>query len=146
MTDGTNPPAGDQGQAATGGQSRIPDDIAQRYPDLEQLIMSTESMTPEERDYWFQILPIMTDQQIEKLRGILIHEREQLAKLDNEYEAELSKLNQKHVMEWKEQEQKESREALKQKEEADQEAEASAEADILKQLDSVDDDAGSVSQ
>lgn len=123
----------------TATQSRIPEAIQKKYPDLEALITTTESMTAEEREYWFQIMPIMTDEQIEKLRSILIHEKEQLAKLDTEYEAELVKLNEKHLLESKEQEVKIAREKRVQQE-ASHEAEEKAKEDALLQaLNQVDD-------
>ena len=129
-------PQDDQQAAQTGTTtSRIPAEVAQKYPNLEALILKTESMTQEERDYWFQILPIMTDEQIQKLLGILVHEEEQLAKLDDQYESELSKLNDKHLLEWKEEEAREQREAREKAEQAAEAEEQAAEADLLGQLD-----------
>ncbi len=130
---GANPPKDEK-------KSRIPDYIREKYPHLEKLINDTESMTKEEREYWFQILPIMTDEQIQKLRGILVHEKEQLAKLDKEYEAELSKLNQKHIMEWKDQERREKRETLAKQETEEEAEEQKAEEELLKQLEEVDEE------
>ena len=126
------------GAATAGG--RIPADVAKKYPQLEALIMDTESMTVEEREYWFQILPIMTDQQVEKLLGILVHEKEQLAKLDSEYEAELSKLNDKHLLEWKESEAREKREQREKAEAQEEQSEQEKEAALLESLDSMDND------
>lgn len=126
-----------------GSKSRIPAAVAQKYPDLEKLIVETESMTDEERDYWFQILPIMTDEQIQKLVGILIHEKEQLAKLDEEYESELAKLNEKHLLEWKDQETKEKREKLKSAESSAEAEEKAAEAALLAQLDNEEESSSS---
>lgn len=128
--------------AKTGTTStvQIPAAIAQKYPDLQALINETESMTQEERDYWYQILPIMTEEQIEKLRGILVHEKDQLAKLDQEYEQELSKLNEKHLLEWKEHETREKREKLRSEEGKHEAEEAATEAALLAQLSALDDD------
>lgn len=114
---------------------KIPADIAAKYPDLEALIMGTESMTDEERDYWFQILPIMTDEQIQKLIGILTHEKEQLTKLDSEYQDQIQKLDQKNMLEAKEHEQRAKREALKKQEAAHEETESKAQEELLKKLD-----------
>lgn len=120
--------------------SRIPAHIAQKYPDLEALMAQTESMTDEERDYWYQIMPIMTDEQVQKLRGILMHEKEQLAQLDAEYEVELSKLNEKHLLEWKEHEAKEKRTKRQHAESLHEAEEKAQEASLLAQLNSIDDD------
>lgn len=136
QTNGTSsdPTQTTAGQTSTGAASRIPEAIRKKYPDLETLIDSTESMSAEEREYWLQIMPIMTDEQIEKLRGILVHEKEQLTKLDQEYEAELSKLNEKHLLEAREQE---TRTAIEQRKKAEAAAEAEEKAHeeaLLQQL------------
>jgi len=127
-------------QGATQTQSRLPAAVAAKYPDLEALILKTESMTAEERDYWFQILPIMTDQQVEKLRGILLHEKDQLSKLDSEYEKELTKINDKHMSEWKSEESREDRIRRVAEEKSAEAQEKADEAALLGQLENVEDD------
>jgi hypothetical protein len=92
-------------------------------------------MDDEEREYWFQILPIMTDDQVEKLREILINEKQQLAKLDAEYETELEKINEKHLNEWEAFEYEQEREELQKKEKKHEAGEASLEEDLLNKLD-----------
>ncbi|MCK9185884.1 hypothetical protein M0P48_00400 [Candidatus Gracilibacteria bacterium] len=67
----------------------IPKIIREKFPDLIKLIFETESMNIEEREYWLQIMPIMSEEQISKFRGILVNERDQLAKLDQEYSTEV---------------------------------------------------------
>ena len=112
----------------------IPQTAQDKYPDLIELIINTESMNDEERDYWFQILPIMTDEQITKFRGILVNEKEQLAKLDQEYEEEIERLNEKHLIEWQEFETKQKREKIKKAETTHEEAESEEEERILDEL------------
>lgn len=108
--------------------------VKEKYPDLIALVLQTESMNDDERDYWFQILPIMTDEQIAKFHGILTNERNQLKKLDQEYEAQMKKLNDKHQREWTEFEVRKKREAI-QKAEAKTEAQEKAqEEELLKKL------------
>ncbi len=74
---GTNATAG--GTATTGKAATskfyIPAVVQEKYPNLVPLILETESMDDEEREYWFQILPIMTPEQVEKFREILISEK-----------------------------------------------------------------------
>ena len=94
-------------------------------------------MDDEEREYWFQILPIMTEDQIQKFRDILISEKEQLAKLDAEYEEELSKINDKHLQEWQAFESKQQRIELGKKEEAAEAQEAASEEELLKKLENL---------
>lgn len=147
------PPVSDAGGAAAGGagatkekQYNIPDTVKRKYPDLVEMIKKTESMSDEERDYWFQILPIMTDDQVKRLRDILEEEASQLAKLDEQYQDELTKLNKKHLEEWDDFERRQAREKLASQEAAANVEEVQTEADLLGALDEVDDDnSGSVS-
>ncbi len=112
----------------------IPDTVKQQYPDLIPLILQTESMNNDERQYWFQILPIMTDEQVGKLREILMNEKNQLASLDKDYEKELKRINDKHVSEWKEFEVKEKRQKLQAAETAVKKTEKEEEEDLIKKL------------
>jgi len=143
---GLNKPAGGGATGYTGGAQstkakaakfHIPQAVKQKYPELIPLILNTESMDDEEREYWFQILPIMTADQVQKLRDILVNEKKQLAKLDQEYEAELAKINEKHLAEWQSFENKQQRVALAQKEEANEAQESSLEEDLLNKLDQI---------
>lgn len=112
----------------------IPSSVRERFPDLIPLILTTESMKEEERDYWFQVLPIMSDEQITKLRGILTNERDQLKKIDTEYEQEMAKLNTTHAREWHAFEEQAKRTALREAEAHSEEAERAAEEALLKKL------------
>jgi len=125
---GTNPNAGDY---------KIPQVVKDKFPALVNLILETESMSKEERNYWFQILPIMTNEQVDRLKNILNEEKTQLAQLDTEYQDELSKLNEKHLKEWDEFERKQDRDELAQAEAAHEAEESKAEEDILGELDNL---------
>jgi hypothetical protein len=122
---------------AAGPKYVIPAIVKDKFPDLIKLINETESMNEEERDYWFQILPIMSEQQIAKFRQILLNEKEQLAKLDEEYNDEIQRLNNKHMLEWKEFESKEKRAALTAAEKKEEVTEKVEEAELLKRLSSL---------
>lgn len=65
----------------------VPKLIRQKFPDLVKLIFETESMDDDEREYWLQIMPIMTEEQIIKFRNILVNEKEQLEKLDKDFKS-----------------------------------------------------------
>lgn len=129
---------GQQGQGAQGsqgdGKHKIPDLVLKKHGDLVELIKKTESMSDEEREYWFQILPIMTEEQVTRLRGILEEETKQLAELDKEYQEELSELNKKHLSEWDNFEKKKEREAREGEEKKHEVEEQAAEAALLKEL------------
>ena len=123
--------------SSKGQKYTIPTIVKEKFPDLVQLIKETESMNDEEREYWYQILPIMTEDQIKKFRDILVNEKEQLTRLDKEYEDELTKLNEKHMIEWKEFETKEKRKTLTDAEQKSKTQEKAEEEDLLKRLSQV---------
>lgn len=111
----------------------IPALVREKFPDLVKLIYETESMNDEEREYWMQIMPIMTEEQIVKFREILVNEKDQLAKLDNEYEQEVGRINAP-APEIDEAKLKKKMAEIRQKETVDEEAEKAKEAELLKQL------------
>ncbi len=113
----------------------IPQIVLDKYPELVEKIKKTESMSKDEREYWFQILPIMTAEQIDRLNNILEEEAQQLAALDKEYQSELSQLNDKHMQEWDAFEKTQKREERLAAERAHEEKEQDEEAAILEQLD-----------
>jgi len=137
---GAQPPAGQPAAAkpvataAAAAKFNIPAVVKDHFPALIPLIIETESMDDEERDYWFQMIPIMTDEQIDKLKEILVSEKEQLAALDTEYEAELKKIDEKHLQEWTEYEQKQKTDEIQKKEAATQAQEQQTEEDLLNKL------------
>lgn len=112
----------------------IPKLVRETFPDLIKLIFETESMDEEEREYWLQILPIMTEEQIVKFREILVNEKDQLVKLDQEYQQDISDLDSKQKTKFNEEEMRQNREELKGKEAKQEADEEQAEADLLKQL------------
>lgn len=127
------------GQTATKNKTtkskfHIPQAVKDEHPELVPLILSTESMDDEEREYWFQILPIMTEDQIDKFKDILVTEKKQLTKLDEEYESELAKINEKHLQEWQDFESKQERTERMQMEKVHEAEESSAEEDLLNKL------------
>jgi len=115
----------------------IPKLVREVFPDLIKLIFETESMDVDEREYWLQILPIMTEDQIKKFRDILVNEKEQLKKLDQDYNSEISKIDQSKSSALNEEEIKKRRLELQEKEKAAQQDESKREEDLLKQLDEI---------
>ncbi len=113
---------------------QILDEIQAQYWELVKLVLNTESMDNNEKQYWFDILPSMTDEQIDRLFDILETERRKLEELEIKYQDEIKMLNEKHLIEWQEFQTKESREKIKKAEENDQENNISAD-DVLKMLD-----------
>lgn len=79
---------------------KIAPEIQAQYPELVKLVVNTESMDNKEKQYWFDILPSMTDAQVDRLFEILETERIKLEKLEIKYQDEIRGLNEKHLSEW----------------------------------------------
>lgn len=106
----------------------IPDDVRAKFGEIVELILGSESMNDEERQYWINILPVMTPEQIQNLRDILENEKKQLKAIDEKYAKELDQAGQSQLvkkmaderMQRKQQrEQSESAHAAKEQQEAD---------------------------
>lgn len=95
------------------------DEVQTKYPRLIELLLATESMDDSERQYWFDILPSMNADQVQRLTDILETERKKLDDLEKKYQTEIESLNQKHIAEWQWYEMKKKKEEIAQKEAAD---------------------------
>lgn len=114
----------------------INDDIQAEYPELIKLILKTESMDDEERQYWFDIMPSMNDSQIDRLFNILDTERKKLEELELKYQNEIKALNEKHLIEWQEFQLKDTKKKIKEEEEKDKKSWEDKDAEeVLKMLD-----------
>jgi len=109
----------------------ISDEMLAQYKELIDLVLWTESMDDDERQYWFDIMPSMTNEQIDRLFNILDTERKKLEKLEEKYQNEIKKLNEKHLIEWQEFQLKDSKKKIKEEEAKDQEEDAD---DVLNML------------
>jgi hypothetical protein len=116
----------------------IPALVREKFSDLVKLIYETESMNDEEREYWMQIMPIMTEEQISKFRDILVNEKEQLANLDNEYDQEMSRISARKAPKIDEAKLKKRMAEIQRKEKAGEQKEESEEEALLKQLEGMD--------
>ena len=95
------------------------------------MILATESMDDDERQYWFDIMPSMTEEQIDRLYNILDTERKKLQELEIKYQEEIKQLNEKHLIEWQEFQMKSSKKKIAKAEAA----EADEADDVLAMLD-----------
>lgn len=64
---------------------RISDEIRAKLPELTDLIIGTDSMENEEKQYWFEIIPVMTQEQLEKFQKFLEAENMELLNLEKKY-------------------------------------------------------------
>lgn len=111
---------------------KITEEIQAKYPELIGLILKTESMEDDERQYWFDIMPSMTDEQIDRLFNILDTEKKKLEALEEKYKNEIKQLNEKHLIEWQEFQLKDSKNKIKTAEANEKKEDAD---DILAMLD-----------
>lgn len=129
MSDPTSPPP-PQGQAGL----QIPAGTTQQFGELIELIKKSESMNEEERQYWINILPVMTPEQIQNLRGILENERKQLSAIDSKYQTEIEKLGTAESLEKTDTERRTRRMERSGAEATNKEKEDQATADLLRQI------------
>lgn len=64
--------------------------------EMVSLILKTESMLNDEKQYWFNIWCSMDEAQRDRLRDILAIEKAKLEELEANYQAELASLNKKN--------------------------------------------------
>ena len=97
----------------------ILDEIQAQYTELVELVLGSESIDNNEKQYWFDILPSMTDEQIDRLFNILMTERRQLEELNLKYQEEIKTLNEKHLIEWQSLQSQKAKQQLQNAEKSD---------------------------
>ncbi len=110
----------------------ISDEMLAKYDELIKMVLATESMDDDERQYWFDIMPSMTESQVDRLYNILDTERKKLQELEIKYQEEIKDLNEKHLIEWQEFQMKDSKKKIAKAEAADKSDDAD---DVLAMLD-----------
>lgn len=125
-----NPPA----SSGASGALTIPPETQQKYPEIIQLILGSESMNDEERQYWVNILPIMTPEQVQNLKDILTNEKQQLAAIDAKYAKEIDAIGQQKFLEQTAAERQKKSQQRKQAEGAARQQEEAGAEDLLKKI------------
>ena len=59
--------------------------IKTKFPQLVQSIINSKSMDNKERNYWFQVLPKMTKDQVNELRDIIDTEKRKLNEIEKKH-------------------------------------------------------------
>ena len=76
----------------------IPDEFLMSMPDIIILVLNSKSMdNPEEKQSWFNLLPIMNKDQMDKLRDILTREKQKLLEIEQKYEQKKDELKTKYT-------------------------------------------------
>lgn len=75
----------------------IPDDMIVSNPDLVVLVLESKSISDQkEKQSWFDLYPLMNQEQIDKLRDILTREKEKLAEIEAKYQARQEEIKRKY--------------------------------------------------
>ena len=99
----------------------ILDEIHVKYDELVKLVLGSESIDNNEKQYWFDIMPSMNDNQVDRLFNILETERRKLEELELKYQEEIKALNEKHLIEWQDFQLKDSKKRIQEEEAKDDE-------------------------
>jgi hypothetical protein len=77
----------------------IPEKFLETMPDLITLVLRSRSMDKkEEKQSWFNLMPMMNEEQMEKLRGILTREKAKLAEIEQKYEQKKVEIKKKYLL------------------------------------------------
>ncbi len=126
---------------APAGQSpvlQVPPDVAAKFGDVIKMIQASESMNADERQYWVNILPIMTPEQLQSLRDILENEKKQLASIDEKYATQIDQASAAQSIQQTDDQRRKRREQRQTQESAHREQEQKAADALLEQMDSAD--------
>ena len=124
----------DDSTANTGSDLSISDETRSSFPELIDMIIGSESMNNEERQYWINILPIMTPEQIQSLLDILNNEKAQLDAIDKKYAKPLSAEEEQEQIAKTEAQIQEKREERTEQEEAFEIEDEEASDDLLEKI------------
>ena len=79
----------------------IPEDFLEADPELIILILKSKALeTDEDKQNWFNLLPLMTEEQILKLKDILLKEKQKLDEIEEKYEKKKKEIRQKYLLRW----------------------------------------------
>lgn len=75
----------------------IPDEMLEENSDLVVLVLESKSISEQkEKQSWFDLYPLMNQDQINKLREILTKEKEKLAEIESRYQAKQEEIRKKY--------------------------------------------------
>lgn len=116
-------------------QFTIPDAFLVSSPELIILVLNSKSIdNKEEKQSWFNLLPLMTQEQIDKLRDILVREKQKLEEIEKKYEQKKSDIKNQYVQKRQEEWYKTQMVQIQQKEEAHQEKQEQEAEHLLTQI------------
>ncbi len=124
----------DQTTATVQKTLTIPEETKAKFPELTEMIQASHSMDDEERQYWVDVLPIMTDDQIVNLRDILTNEKKQIEEANKTYNDGMKTAAAKAIHAFDEAAYKEKKRMRLEAEKQEETVEKTEEEEVLKQL------------
>ena len=115
----------------------IPEDLLQKFPELIKGIKASQSMNQEERQYWIDVLPIMSEEQIDNLKNILDNEKQQIEEANREFDETVEEGAKNVKVTFDEFKYKEKKLLLRESESLHEKEEEKHEAELLKELENL---------
>lgn len=113
----------------------IPDEFLISMPDIIILILNSKSMdVSEEKQSRFNLLPVMSKGQIDKLNDILTREKIKLQEIDQKYENKKNELKNKYMQKWEDKAYVKKIEEIKLKEAKHEELDSQQADNLLTQI------------
>ena len=80
------------------GAYSIPNEFLEDTPELVELILRSKSIdTTQEKQNWFNLLPLMNVTQLEKLKAILVKEKTKLQEIEEKYDDKKQEIKKKYL-------------------------------------------------
>ncbi len=115
----------------------IPDDVQKEFPQLVEMIKKSRSMDNDERQYWIDVLPIMSDDQLQNLKDILSNEQKQIHDAEQSYSKGVEGAIRKSELDFDAEAYKEKKRIRLIAERKHEEEEKKREENILKELENL---------
>ncbi len=79
----------------------IPEEFLESDSELINLILSSKALeTDEDRQNWLNLLPLMNEEQVYKLKEILVKEKNKLDEIEQKYSDKKRQIRQKYLLRW----------------------------------------------
>ncbi|HPC34411.1 MAG TPA: hypothetical protein PLP73_02015 [Candidatus Absconditabacterales bacterium] len=113
----------------------IPDYFLENHPDAVILVLNSRSLSKdEEKQNRFNLVPMMNEEQISKLKDILIRERDKIAEIEEKYGKKKEEIREKYQARFDAVTYEKTMSNMKNKEELVREQEKEEAEDLLKNL------------
>jgi len=120
--------------APTAPTLNVSEDVQKKFPDLVELIKKSQSMNQEERQYWVDVLLIMSEDQIQNLKKILGNEKMQIEAANQNLQKGIAEDEEKVKIHFDEIKYKEKKRILREAEGKFEKDEKENEATLLQEI------------